>query len=64
MSETPDRPFFAEGIGMLIALMDNGTVDRRRIVERLRRVRDSDDFAMLPEDLRERVREIIGDAER
>jgi hypothetical protein len=64
MSETPDRPFLAEGVGMLIALMDRGTLGRQRVVNSLRRLRDSDDFASLPEDLRERIREIIDDSER
>jgi hypothetical protein len=64
MSETPDRPFLAEGVGMLIALMDKGILGRQRVAYRLRRLRDSDDFASLPEDLRERIREIIDDSER
>ena len=63
--ETP-RPMFAEGVGMLIALLDTGALDRRRytVVNRLRRLQDTDDFASLPEDLRERIREITADAER
>jgi hypothetical protein len=60
----PDRPFFAEGVGMLIALLDRGALDRRRVVNRLRRLHDSDEFASLPEDLRERIREIIADSGR
>jgi hypothetical protein len=64
--ETPPRLMFAEGVGMLIALLDSGAIDRRRytVVNRLRRLQDTDDFASLPEDLRERVREITADAER
>jgi hypothetical protein len=60
------RPFFAEGVGMLIALLDAGTLDRRRllVVNRLRKVQHTEDFASLPEDLRERIREIIADADR
>jgi hypothetical protein len=51
---------------MLIALLDKGAFDHRRdtIVNRLRRLHDSDDFASLPEDLRERIREIIADTAR
>lgn len=60
--ETQARPFFAEGVGMLIALMDEGTIDRARVVERLRRVQHGDDYASLPEDLRERICEIVGGA--
>jgi len=47
-------------------LAESKGVDRRRyrIVNRLRSVRDSDEFATLPEDLRERVREIVTESER
>ena len=63
--ETPPRLMFAEGVGMLIALLDTGAIDRRRytVVNRLRHLQDTDDFASLPEDLRERIREITADAE-
>jgi hypothetical protein len=33
-------------------------------VNRLRALRDSQEFASLPEDLRDRVREIVADTER
>jgi hypothetical protein len=64
--ETPDRLMFAEGVGMLIALLDTGALDRRRytVVNRLRQLQHTDDFASLPEDLRERIREITAEAER
>ena len=57
------RPFLAEGVGMLLSLLDEGHLEHRRyaIVNRLRRLHDSEDFASLPEDLRERIREITGD---
>jgi hypothetical protein len=63
--ETPPRLMFAEGVGMLIALLDTGALDRRRytVVNRLRQLQHTDDFASLPEDLRERIREITADAE-
>ena len=61
--EGADRPFFAEGVGMLIALMDQGALDRRRVVYRLQQLQDTDEFVSLPEDLRKRVREIIDDDE-
>jgi hypothetical protein len=50
---------------MLIALLDTGALDRRRytVVNRLRRLQHTDDFASLPEELRERIREITADAE-
>ena len=53
----------AESVGMLMALLDAGALDRRRytIVNRLRRLHDSEDFASLPEDLRERIQELIDD---
>ena len=62
--ETPERLFFAEGVGMLIALLDAGTLGRPRVVNRLRHLQHTNDFASLPEDLRERIREIIADEER
>ena len=65
-AERRARPFLAEGAGMLIALLDGGVLEPRRkmIVNRLRRLRDTDDdFAALPEDLRDRIREIIAEAE-
>ena len=45
---------------------DLGAVDRRRytIVSRLRRLQDSDEFATLPEELRQRIRDIVADRER
>lgn len=60
------RPFLTEGLGMVIALLDAGDLEHRRyaIVSRLRRLHDSDEFASLPEDLRERIREIIADSPR
>jgi hypothetical protein len=61
--ETPDRLMFAEGVGMLIALLDAGTLGRPRVVNRLRQLQRTDDFASLPEDLRERIREITADTE-
>jgi hypothetical protein len=62
--ETPDRLFFAEGVGMLIALLDQGTLSRSRVVKRLRQLQHTDDFASLPEDLRERIRKILAEEER
>ena len=62
--ETPDRLMFAEGVGMLIALLDAGTLSRPRVVNRLSQLQHTDDFASLPEDLREKIREIIAEAER
>jgi hypothetical protein len=56
----------AEAAGTLVWLLENQGVDRRRyaIVNRLRRLRDSEDFATLPEFLRQRVREIIDESDR
>ena len=62
--ETPDRLFFAEGVGMLIALLDAGTLSRPRVVNRLRKLQQTDDFASLPDDLRERIREMVAEEER
>lgn len=61
-----DRPTAAEGAATLVWFLDTGAVDRRqyRIVNRLRRLHDSEEFAALPEDLRQRIREILTDGER
>lgn len=54
-------PSPAEAVETLVWLLDADSVDRRRyaIVNRLRTVRDSDQFETLPEALRQRVREIL-----
>ena len=59
-------PTSAEAVGTLVAFLDTSGLDRRRfrILNRLRALRDSDEFASLPEDLRDRVREIVADTER
>jgi hypothetical protein len=46
-------------------LLETPEVDRRRyrMVNRLRAVRDSEEFATLPEDLRERVHQIVAESE-
>jgi len=61
----PKREFSTEAVQTLVWLAESSGIDRRRyrIVNRLRSVRDSDEFAGLPEDLRERVREIVAVAE-
>jgi hypothetical protein len=61
-----DRPISPEGVGALVAFLDTNGFDRRRftIVNRLRKLRDSDQFATLPEDLRERVQEIVAETTR
>jgi hypothetical protein len=61
-----ERGFSAETVETLVWLWNSDGLDRRRyrIVNRLRSVRGSDEFSSLPEDLRERVREIVAEAER
>jgi plasmid replication initiation protein len=61
-----ERTTTAEAVGRLVWLLDSAGLDRRRyrIMNRLRSMSESDEFATLPEDLRERVREIIADSER
>jgi hypothetical protein len=62
----PDRPTSAEAVGTLVWLLDSSSVDRRRyrILNRLEAVRVSDDFEGLPEVLRDKVRQILADADR
>jgi hypothetical protein len=61
-----DRPTSAERAATLVWFLDTGGFDRQRfrIVNRLRALHDSDEFATLPEDLRARIREIVADTER
>jgi hypothetical protein len=63
---TTDPGISAEAVETLLWLAKSKGVDRRRyrIENRLRRLRDSDEFAALPEELRERVRSVIADSER
>jgi hypothetical protein len=62
----PQREFSAEAVGTLVWLWDSNCLDRRRyrVANRLRSVSSSDHFASLPEDLRERIRQIVSEAER
>jgi hypothetical protein len=59
----PRRELSPEAVGTLVWLAESNGVDRRRyrIVNRLRAVRDSENFGTLPEDLRARVREIVAE---
>jgi hypothetical protein len=61
-----ERAISAEAVGTLVAFLETTGLDRRRysVATRLRGIRDSDQFATLPEDLRERVREVLADGER
>jgi hypothetical protein len=61
----PERPISAESVGTLVWLLDS-SLDRRRyaVVNRLRAVRDSDEFGSLPEALREKVRKLIAESEQ
>jgi hypothetical protein len=61
-----ERPISAAAVGTLVAFLDTSGFDRRRyrILNRLRAIQDSDEFATLPDDLRARVREIVADSER
>ena len=64
MDRSSEPRISTEAVETLLWLAESRGVDRRRhrIVNRLRSVRDSDGFATLPEDLRERVREVVADA--
>jgi hypothetical protein len=59
--EIPGRPLSAEAVGTLVAFYDTDGFVRRRysVVQRLHEIHDSTYFATLPEDLRERIREIV-----
>lgn len=61
---TRERTLSTEAVGGLVAFLDSSGLDRRRYSAaiRLRNIRDSDQFDTLPEDLRERIREILADS--
>jgi hypothetical protein len=61
-----DRPISTEAVGTLVWLLDTNNLDRRRysVVNRLRAIRESDQFETLPEALRQRIREVLADSER
>jgi hypothetical protein len=63
---TAEQPLSTEAIGTLVWLLDSSSVDRRRfnVLNRLRAVLDSEQFESLPDALREKVRQIIADADR
>jgi hypothetical protein len=59
----PDSPLSTELVETLVWLAGSAAIDRRAhtIMNRLRKVHDSESFGTLPEDLRTRVREILAD---
>ena len=61
-----ERPISAGAVGALVAFLDTSGFDRRRFkaVNRLRALRDSEQFETLPEELRQRVREIVAETDR
>jgi hypothetical protein len=63
---TPDPGISAEAVETLLWLAKSESLDRRRfqVMERLRSVRATGEFATLPEELREKVREVLADSER
>lgn len=60
------EPVSAEAVGALVAFLETSGVDRRRFraVNRLVALSNSEQFEALPEDLRQRVREIVADTRR
>ena len=61
-----ERPISAGAVGALVAFLDTNGFDHRRYtaVNRLRTLRDSDQFETLPEDLRQRVQQIVADTDQ
>lgn len=59
------KPGVTAEVETLVWLAESKGIDRRRygIVNRLRSVRDSEQFWSLPDYLREKVREIVADSE-
>jgi hypothetical protein len=59
------KPGVTAEVETLVWLAESKGIDRRRygIVNRLRSVRDSEQYWSLPDHLRKRVREIVADSE-
>jgi hypothetical protein len=59
------RHVSAEAAGSLIAFLETGAIRSRRhvVMSRLRSLRDSEEFPSLPDDLQQRIRDVV-DAER
>ena len=55
----------AEAAGSLIAFLETGAIRSRRhvVMSRLRSLRDSEEFPNLPDDLQQKIRDVV-DAER
>ena len=65
-SFTSGRPVSPEAAGSLIAFLETGALQSRRhpVIARLRKLRDGDEFESLPEDLRQKIREVVEASER
>jgi len=59
------RHVSAEAAGSLIAFLETGAIRSRRhvVMSRLRSLRDSEEFPSLPDDLQQKIRDVV-DAER
>jgi len=59
------RHVSAEAAGSLIAFLETGAIRSRRhvVMSRLRSLRDSEEFPNLPDDLQQKIRDVV-DAER
>jgi hypothetical protein len=55
-----------EAAGSLIAFLETGALQSRRhvVMSRLRSLRDGDDFPNLPEDLQQKIRDVIAASEQ
>ena len=56
-----DAAVSAEAAGALVSILEAGILDvhQSRAMERLLGLHDSDEFASLPDDLRERIRKLV-----
>ncbi len=65
-NRTPGPGTSAEAVETLVWLAESRGIDRRRcrIENPLLRLHDSDEFSTLPDDLRQRIREILADTAR
>jgi hypothetical protein len=54
-----------EAAGALIRFLESGALQSRRhtVLWRLRNLRDSEDFPSLPEDLQQKIREVVAESE-
>jgi hypothetical protein len=62
----PEAPISAEGIGMLVAFLETRRMEQRRYraLRRLAALEASETFDDLPEDLRQRIHDLVAEYDK